>query len=132
MMKFLMKRSFIHEEILQRGRRKYLAFAVLPSHRLSFYCKSPKGAIESGMSFLKQQSRKRNCPMESCLNVELIFWTANMFKVSTRLWSIICEGLPGDQTMNRSADKVKWFALNLSQKGNNTFFKSSRSSKVLS
>ena len=52
MMKFLMKRSFIHEEILQRGRRKYLALPVLPSRRFSFYHKAPKGAIDGGQSFL--------------------------------------------------------------------------------
>ena len=53
MMKFLMKRSFIHEEILQRGRRKYLALPELPSRRFSFYHKAltiedlPMGAIDS-------------------------------------------------------------------------------------
>ena len=52
MMKFLMKRSFIHEEILQRGRRKYLVLPVLPGRRFSFYHKAPKGAIDSGQSFL--------------------------------------------------------------------------------
>ena len=59
MMKFLMKRSFIHEEILQRGRRKYLALPELPSRRFSFYLKAPTvealcmGAIDIGLSFSK-------------------------------------------------------------------------------
>ena len=61
----------------------------------------------------------------SRLNVESTLWTVNMLKVSTRkfIWR------PDSET---SADKVKWFTLNLRKKGNNTFFKSSRSSKVWS
>ena len=61
MMKFLMKRSFIHEEILQRGRRKYLALPVLPSRRFSFYHKAPTvevlpmGAIDLACLFPKRK-----------------------------------------------------------------------------
>ena len=96
------------------------------------------GAIDIGLSFSKEKSgpswkwkvsryeNERYWPKwNSRLNVESILWTVNMLKVSTRkfVWR------PDSET---SADKVKWFTLNLRKKGNNTFFKSSRSSKVWS